>query len=91
MSRFTKWMCEQCNWKGYEHQLLLGCNPFNPDEEITGCPECKIIEQFMQTCDEPNCWLEAGCGTPFGLSGYKRHCHKHPPVEPKAENWGRKP
>ncbi len=91
MSDFTKWTCDECRERLYSHQLLRAKNPFNPDEDISGCPECKSIDRFTNACEEMDCWRDATCGTPFGKSGYKRHCHEHPPTEQKSVDYKRLP
>lgn len=76
-----KWTCDQCDWQGSQHQMLHSYNPFSPEEEIYGCPECKGVACFTQACEEPDCWAEATAGTPYGDKQYKRHCHRHGPKE----------
>ena len=40
----TKCVCDDCGWCGDEDHVLLGRNPFDPDSEIDGCPQCKKID-----------------------------------------------
>jgi hypothetical protein len=73
-------MCgeRRCEWRGDESAVLKAPNPFLPEEEIWGCPECKAVNTIVAVCDEPGCWAETSCGTPTP-SGYRRTCGKHAP------------
>lgn len=81
MSDWDKWRCN-CGAEFYSHQMLHAPSPFDPDDTLYACPECKTVEQPEELCSEPGCKNEATCGTPFGQAGYKRHCHLHPPKAP---------
>lgn len=65
-----------CDWRGYEHEVLRAPNPFAPDDEIWGCPECRGIETMLEVCDEPGCWRETSCGTPT-KNGYRYEGYHH--------------
>lgn len=70
--------CSVCGWRGNKSEMLAAQNPFDPTEEITGCPKCKAVECIVAVCDEPGCWLEVTCGTPTG-GGYRMTCGLHAP------------
>lgn len=70
--------CKECHWIGQDKELLSGINPFDTEEQIMGCPDCKSIESCEVVCDEPGCNDFASCGTPTPL-GYKHTCWKHKP------------
>ncbi len=76
----TRVVCEECQWKGEISERLAARNPFDLSEEISGCPNCKSINSFRTTCDEPECWEQdtMGIGT---ADGYRRTCWKHRPKE----------
>lgn len=75
-----RWSCKEClKWIGATGELLTAPNPFDPDDTIYGCPQCKSIDSMIQVCDEPGCTSVASGGTPHP-GGYKMHCHKHPPT-----------
>ena len=69
-----KMKCKECGWIGTDP--LRGENPFNPDEYLTGCPECRMVETIVWTCDEPGCTHESTCGF-TSVGGYRRTCGRH--------------
>jgi len=75
-----KLICNEnhCGWKGYEKDMLVADNPFEPTERIYGCPNCKEIGSLVVACDEPGCWNPVSCGTPT-KDGYRSTCTKHAP------------
>jgi hypothetical protein len=86
-----KWCCTECDWRGSD--LLVSQNPFNRDDKIHGCPECKSVECFKAACDEPGCNKDASCGWP-SADGYRNTCHDHWRIntEPhRAPNLGESP
>jgi hypothetical protein len=60
--------------------VLSAPNPFDSEDVITGCPNCKEVNRLRSTCDEPNCWEadSMGIATP---NGYRRTCYAHRPKE----------
>jgi len=71
-----KYVCASCDAKLLRSQLLEAPNPFDAEDTITGCPECKAVSDTWLACDEPECWRQADCGTP-SLTGYRRVCGEH--------------
>lgn len=73
-------MRQRCNscWSIMDQaSLLRAANPFNPDDEIVGCPNCKQCDEgFTCICDEEGCDKPITCGWPSEL-GYRRTCYKH--------------
>lgn len=76
MKPTDKWMCQECDWRGLERDLLTAPNPFDDLDIVHGCPQCKSVDKFDEACDEPECWSNAGCGFPTA-TGYRRTCYKH--------------
>lgn len=74
----NKVTCTECDFQGTDEMLLVASNPFDKDQEISGCPKCKSIETILVACDEPGCWKVASCGTPTE-DGYRTTCGKHKP------------
>jgi len=70
--------CNECAWKGVESAILTAKNPFYEGDIINGCPQCKSVDTIIYACDEPECWLDASCGTPTD-NGYRSTCGKHVP------------
>jgi hypothetical protein len=68
----------RCNWRGQDDELLRGKNPFDADDIVIGCPECKRIDSIVCVCDEDGCWDKVTCGTPTP-DGYRNTCGKHSP------------
>lgn len=75
--------CDSCGWRGLQSEMLTAPNPFDADETVNGCPNCKSVDTLITTCDEPGCWRETSCGTPTP-TGYRRTCGQHAPWR-KAE------
>lgn len=73
-----KVICEECNWHGFESDILRAPNPFNSRDELSGCPKCRSVECLIEACDEDGCWNNSTCGTPTP-NGYRRTCGKHIP------------
>ena len=77
-----KCICRECGWKGTEDKLLSALNPFDTEDTILGCPDCKSIESCVRACDVYNCWAEACCGYPVDdkvavTRKYMTTCGKH--------------
>lgn len=70
----------RCNWRGTDAEVLHAPNPFDPEDEISGCPKCKEINSIYRACDEPGCWDRVSCGTTTP-NGYRQTCGKHRPRE----------
>ena len=75
-----KWRCLNCESIIENGTLFLRApNPFNPTDEVLGCPHCKAIADIADAlCDEPGCELLVTCGTPTP-TGYRHTCSKHAP------------
>jgi len=73
-----KMKCEnwRCGWLGDSNTLLRAPNPFEPDEELTACPQCKGFD-VSAACDEPVCTRAGGCGWPTKDGGYRHTCWEH--------------
>jgi len=76
-------VCEDCDWRGTYNKALIAKNPFDPLDELTGCPNCKSVNRLRGTCDEPGCWEPATIGTPV-KGGYRRTCWQHSPITPEG-------
>jgi hypothetical protein len=72
--------CESCNWRGTVDDILAAPHPFDPEDTVSGCPQCREIGGLCQVCDEEGCWDMASCGTPLKDGGYRRTCHRHRPL-----------
>lgn len=88
MGRITgkqKWKCKACGAVSLEGELLTAPSPFDTNDTLSGCPECKqCSEGFDLLCDDPGCSAIAGCGWPTGdnldeWGGYRNTCGKHWP------------
>ncbi len=55
---------------------LKAQNPFCPEEEIRGCPYCRVIESVDRLCEIEGCQNMATCGTPTD-EGYLCVCGDH--------------
>ena len=73
-----KTICNDCVWRGDDLELLREENPFEKNDFLYACPNCKSIFGLRVACDEPECWNEVTCGTPTP-NGYRQTCGKHAP------------
>ena len=72
-------VCDECGWHGNNPESVMIPMYANRDEAIDVCPKCRCVKSSLSVCcEEPGCKNEASCGTPH-QTGYKRHCHLHPP------------
>ena len=72
----TKVSCD-CGFKGNMAQMLTAVSPFDENEIVAACPECKELNGTIFTvCDEPNCWEPDTCGFKTQKS-YRRTCSTH--------------
>lgn len=76
----TRYICEDCGWRGTEDQLLHAPSPFDAADTLDGCPHCLQVDTCRATCEEPDCWNPSTCGTPTA-TGYRRTCSMHVPKE----------
>jgi len=74
--------CKICGWIGDTWQILRAPNPFDSEEYIFGCPNCKGVDELIVLCDEPGCENKSTIGTPTD-DGYRRVCHNHDPHHKK--------
>ncbi len=72
----NKVKCGECSWKGENREILESPNPFDTEEQIQGCPQCKSVDSICTICDEDNCWDEVSCGTSTP-DGYRNTCSDH--------------
>ena len=70
------WRCVNCLGCFWEGDLLTARSPFDPDETLTGCPNCKTVDDFERVCDEPGCARTASNGFPVD-GGYRHTCFEH--------------
>jgi hypothetical protein len=68
----------RCDWRGLQEDVLTAPNPFDNEDTIIGCPNCKSIDTIETVCDEDGCWELVTCGTPTE-NGYRTTCYKHVP------------
>jgi hypothetical protein len=66
----------RCYWKGTTKDMLQGVSPFDPEESIVGCPNCKAINTLVSACYVDGCWKEVSCGYPTP-DGYRNSCGDH--------------
>ena len=77
-----RYRCNQCLLVLDARQVLTAPSPFDADDELEGCPDCKQCRfGFTRLCDEPaGCDRDATCGWPDGHGWYRHTCGRH--VEP---------
>lgn len=81
----TKWrkgrtlICKDCDSIISEGGVLRAENPFNPEYELLGCPNCKAVDQFRLACAASGCTSEVSMGMPHEDGVYRSTCSKHGP------------
>jgi hypothetical protein len=79
-----RWRCDYCGAVTLQPALLNAPSPFNADDILAACPNCKQCDVgFTLLCDEPGCNRDGGgCGWPTGddadaWGGYRNTCYQH--------------
>lgn len=78
-SKAQFWLCE-CDWRGETAELLVAPNPFDPNDTIAGCPNCKAVGEFIHVCGHEQCRNPASGGYPMPDGDYLWRCYQHKPA-----------
>lgn len=71
-----RWICTECDYVSGTY--LTGPNPFDPDDEIIGCVNCKSVDSLVAACWK--CDRRAGIGTTASTEyRYIQTCGEHNP------------
>jgi hypothetical protein len=79
----NRWRCNVCKHVADYSSLLRAPSPFDPEEVLFGCMQCKqCVEGFVLLCDELGCNKHVSCGWPTGniddsWDGYRNTCSDH--------------
>lgn len=73
----SRWKCKECEHICTHEQILYADNPFNSDEVICGCPQCKSVEAMERVCDVEGCERLVSCGWPGEDGEYHHTCGEH--------------
>lgn len=73
--------CPNCSWTGTPDGLLKAPSPFDPEDLLTACPNCKTVEDTDHLCDIEGCRELSGMGVPMKDGSYTWRCHNHRPAE----------
>jgi hypothetical protein len=46
-----RWLCQDCGTVTADADLLRAPSPFDPETELSGCPECKSHDAFVAACE----------------------------------------
>ena len=67
-----------CGWQGLFAETLHAPNPFEPDNEVIGCPKCEKGNSLSRMCDEPGCRDNAEwVGPDPKVLGSRHTCGRH--------------
>jgi len=69
-------VCRECGWMGRNAQMLTAPNPFNAEDEVNGCPNCKSVSCLLVACQVDGCRKEASVGFPKD-GDYVNACGDH--------------
>lgn len=72
-----RWECEICNLISTTDELLRAPSPFDPEDELIGCPGCKSAGGFTGLCEIETCKRAASCGGPASDGVYRQTCGEH--------------
>jgi hypothetical protein len=80
-----KWRCNECD--AISSAILSAPNPFDQEDTLHACPECRSVNSLSAACQHPECSKPATGGHPGGL-GYRYAwlCWEHSPMNPKNAN-----
>lgn len=73
----SKWQCKCCDAVVFDSEFLRAPSPFDPTDELVGCPHCKSAEGFVELCEIDGCHRAASCGGPGADGVYRRTCGAH--------------
>ena len=71
-----QWKCVECNEIIQDADVLHAPNPFNAEERLVGCPQCKAAESLLRACDRPGCTEGFTCAWADG-DEYRVTCYQH--------------
>ena len=73
-----RYRCKVCNWIGGDKEMLKASSPFDAEDTLRACPECKqCTEGFDLLCNISGCKEIGDCGFPTKMHGYMWTCYKH--------------
>lgn len=72
-----RWRCLDCNCIATANELLRAPNPFDPRQEIVGCPNCKAVDRFDRVCEVDDCNRTASCGWTDSKGTRHHTCGEH--------------
>ena len=70
----TRYRCTECEQICTSGDILKATNPFNEDDRLSFCPNCKRAERLDLLCDVLDCENLSSCGWP-SPEGYRLTCH----------------
>lgn len=76
MEKEEKLICGECGAVIRHGDKLTAESPFDPEDIVIGCPECRMIDTLIRLCDRPGCTNSAVFGKPSGTD-YIFVCNKH--------------
>lgn len=76
-----RWRCDDCYESFDESEFLRAPSPFDPEDEITGCPRCKSTDDFTPLCDHGSCTRQGSGGYPMANGSYVLRCFEHRPYD----------
>lgn len=71
------WRCLECDVVSAEDEVLTAVSPFDADDIIWGCPECKAVNRFEMLCRRIDCSEEATVGRLCSDGAYRFTCAWH--------------
>lgn len=77
----TKFICGECRHRYTDDEMLCAPNPFDLEDRVYGCPNCRSVDQEILVCDEPKCWKPVCCGSKDAKGVYRNTCHEHTPIQ----------
>lgn len=77
-----RWLCKECDHVSGTY--LVAPNPFDPEDQVTGCENCKQVDSLVAACWK--CNRPAGIGTPdCNEYRYIHTCFEHRPEEDRGK------
>jgi hypothetical protein len=72
-----RFRCDVCNEVTGASDILSAENPWDSDQGIWGCPNCKSANEFTRVCDVDGCSDSVLIGSVAGDGLYHFRCMEH--------------
>lgn len=89
MNAYTpdRFICFECQWIGPLDNILVAPDPFDPEHQISACPQCREITSTLRSaCHVCGCSNFGSCGEPWPDGLYRWSCYDHSLLRKETED-----